>query len=117
MAQVLGRVLKDLQPKGFEVVGAGFTEEAMGHVPIFVESIKHAFPVGYIERAKALEYVQMGNDRGALPMMVFLDRGFNIRAQIPQYDRFFDDAEKSIRAKVAELLAEPGPKALPQAKQ
>ena len=111
MAQVLGQILKELGPKGFEVIGAGFTEEAMGKVPVFLESIKHVFPVGYIEREKALEYAQADpKNRGVLPMIIFLDRGHNIRAQYPQYDHFLDEPEKSLRAKVMELLAEPTPR-------
>ena len=45
----------------------------MGKVPVFLESIKHAFPVGYIEREKALEYAQADSkNRGVLPMIIFL---------------------------------------------
>lgn len=107
MAQVLSQIQTELGPKGFQAVGAGFTEDASALLTSFKNQTNHNFPVGYIEYSKAIAYAQENpNKRGVLPMILFLDRNFNVRSQFSQSDPLFQDPEKNFRARINELLNE-----------
>ena len=89
-----------------QILGSAFTEGARNELPQFLQQLRPTFPVGWDDSATALAYLQISfMNQGYVPKMVFIDRSGMIRAQYTGEDSFFQgDMNKTIRAKLDEML-------------
>lgn len=81
-SQMLTKIVKDLGPRGLQVVGVAFNDNALVLVPGFVEQFNVGFPVGSSDRTAVLNYLGISEMvRWVVPQVVVIDRKGNIRAQ------------------------------------
>jgi peroxiredoxin len=105
--QFLSQMQKEYGPRGLQVLGVAFNEDAAKLTPAFIQALKPIFPVGYAGRLDVVKY--LGRERSDeiwVPVMVFIDRKGIIRYQHQGDDAFYknNNAEKNIRAHIEELL-------------
>ena len=94
--------------RGFQVLASAIEDHAAAAVPDFLKRFHPPFPVGYNDRAAALDFLQHPMAaRLIMPQLVFIDPSGMIRAQYAGDDPFFldDQQETNVRTKVEELLA------------
>jgi len=118
--QVASRVLTKLQgelgSKGFQAldVAVNTTDEAL--IKQFIANQQVGFPVGWIDTGSPMNNVMalmnfMGmtpNDRPQMPQQVLIDREGMIRYQTPPASDLAATEEPALRARVLELLGQPG---------
>ena len=84
-ARFYSKLQKELGPRGLQVVGVAFNEEAEEHPDLvrrFVELNGVEFPVGVAPREAVLSYLGISvMSRFAVPQVVIIDRNGVIRAQ------------------------------------
>jgi peroxiredoxin len=99
-------------PRGFQVLAAAIDQGAASLVPNFVNSFKPLFPVGYSDDTNQvltfMEHPVMLIPR--MPLLSFIDRQGQIRAQFEGDNKFLDEAsmEKNLRDQIEALLKEGG---------
>lgn len=94
-------------PKGFQPLGAAFNDMAAMFVPDYVREVGATFPVGVAPRDKVISFIQHPmNQMLYTPVLLFIDRKFNIRAQYTGTDDFFQNEDANMRAMIEKLLAE-----------
>jgi len=105
---ILERLRNELGPRGFQVIGVAFNENALMLVPDFVRQLGLTFPVGVGGRDEVLSYLQHPLVKPLyVPQMVIVDRQGIIRAQHGGEDDFFTNLEPNLRAVIEVLLKEP----------
>jgi peroxiredoxin len=108
-AQMLTRLLKDMEPRGLEVLGVAVNDNAAILVPGFVQQYNIGFPVGAAENTAMLNYMGMSAMvRWSVPQVVVIDRKGNIRAQSPPQGDPNLQTETYMRDMLDTLLKEPG---------
>jgi len=84
-AQFFTKLQQEMGPRGLQVVGIAFNEEAEGHPEVvrnFVEQFNLGFPIGLAPRDKVLNYLGISiMERFAVPQIVVIDRNGQIRLQ------------------------------------
>jgi peroxiredoxin len=103
----LAKAQAELGPRGFQVLASAIEDNAAAAVPDFLKRFHPPFPVGYNDRAAALEFLEHPMAaRLIMPQLVFIDGHGMIRAQYSGDDSFFidDRQEENVRSKVEELL-------------
>ena len=91
-----------------QILGSAFTEGARAELPQYLAQFPPNFPIGWDDNPTALAYLQISIlNPGYVPKMVFIDRAGMIRAQYSGEDSFFLDQDKSVRAKLDEMLKAP----------
>lgn len=106
----LTKAQAELGARGFQVVASAIEDNAAAAVPDFLKRFHPPFPVGYNDRASALEFLQHPMAaRLIMPQLVFIDGHGMIRAQYSGDDPFFleDQQEQNVRSKIEELLTAP----------
>jgi len=104
----LERLRKELGPRGFQVIGVAFNDNALMLVPDFVRQLGLTFPVGVGGRDEVLSYLQHPLVKPLyVPQMVIVDRKGIIRGQHGGEDDFFTNLEPNLRAVIEVLLKEP----------
>ena len=95
--------------KDVQVLGVSYVEDAARVLPGYVLEVKPAYPIGYVSRAKAVEFVGGdARDRRTLPQLMFIDRAGKVVGQYKgssdflQYDQ---DRERNVRELVGRLVA------------
>jgi peroxiredoxin len=83
VAQMLGKLQRDLGPRGFQPIGIAFENGLSGPlVSEFVQNVKIGFPVGYTTADQVDRYLgRVGLERFSVPQIVLIDRQGIIRAQ------------------------------------
>ena len=106
---LLGQLQKEYGPKGIQVLGAAFNDDARGLVPAFNQQyVKGAFPMGYLERNTVLQFLELPvMAQFYVPILVFIDKKGHIQSQHIGDEEFFRNQEVSIRAEIEKLLAAP----------
>lgn len=106
-SQMLTKLYKELGPRGLQVLGVAFNDNAALMVPSFVQEFGVPYPIG----AASPDFV-MGilgfsvMDRYVVPQVMVIDRKGNIRAQSPpQGDEKLQD-ETYLRNLLTNLLKE-----------
>ena len=108
---LLSKLQNELGPKGLQVIACAAQEAPDLAVPLFIKQFNPPFPVGYSTDVKAiLDYYQYSpNNLPKMPMLAFIDRQFNIRAQHQGGEEaFFGDPqqEPNLRQQIETLLKE-----------
>lgn len=110
-AKLMSRLQKEYGPRGFQAISLPFNDDAPIAAPGFVAAHQVTHPVAAIQRDRVYEFGQLSPVmRHSVPIMVFIDRRGRIRAQHEGDATFFQNEEANFRAKVLELLREPGPR-------
>ena len=106
--QILNGVNKEYAPKGVQILGAAFNDNAKTLVSDFIKQFQPAFPMGWDNHTDVLGFMQISIlNPGYVPKVVFIGRGGTIVKQFEGTDDFFKDPEKSTRATLDELLKMP----------
>ena len=106
-SQILQKMQDEYGPKGFQALGVATNEMAHMLVPDYVKNFALRFPVGFAPREQAHEFLQHPLMLIMyVPQLVFIDRKGVIRSQFAGGSDFFKEEEKSIRAKIDEMLKE-----------
>jgi hypothetical protein len=103
---------KDYGPRGFQVLASAIEQDAAAHVAGFVKQFNTPFPVGSNDPMIAMEWMQhppMTNP--LMPMLAFVDRQGNVRAQFEGNDQTFfnDQQEQNLHNQIEALLKEGAP--------
>ncbi|HCC56485.1 MAG TPA: hypothetical protein DEQ47_04355 [Solibacterales bacterium] len=108
-SMLLGQLQKEYGPKGVQVLGAAFNDNAASLVPAFNQQfVKGAFPVGSLERTTVLEFLQLPvMAQFYVPIIVFIDRKGTIVGQHIGDEEFFRNQDVSIRGALESLLKAP----------
>jgi len=116
--RLLSGVQKDYAAKGVQVLEAAFNPDAPQKLAEFIQKFQPAFPVGTVDGSFVQNYAQITPAmRPTVPIIFFIDRGMNIRAQYFGSDPLFEgDQNKNIRAEIDKLLADKAPAAAPARK-
>ncbi len=108
-AQMLSKIYKDMEPRGLQVLGVAFNDNAAILVPDFVQQFGVNFPVGSSERGPVMTYLGLSEMvRWGVPQVVVIDKKGNIRAQTPPQsgDPVLQN-DANMRELLGELLKEP----------
>lgn len=108
---LLSKLQNDLGPRGLQVLAFAIQESPELAVPLFLKQFNPPFPVGFSTDTKAvLDYFQYSPaNLPKMPMLAFIDRQFNIRAQHQGGEEsFFGDPqqEPNLRSQIEALLKE-----------
>jgi len=108
---ILTRMQNEYAPRGLQVVASAIEPEADKHLSLFLKNFAPSFPVGYNVGDSALSFMQ--HPAGKIPMMpmlAFIDKQGNIRAQYEGDDPFFNEQiEANIRKEIESLMKPPAP--------
>jgi peroxiredoxin len=109
--RTLNAVQREYGPRGFQVIGAAFDEQAPQLVASFNSRFRPEFPVGVANRLSVLEYLQHDRNQPlSVPIFVFIDRTGMIRQQYIG-DGLFEGDNKKARALIESMLGPaPAPK-------
>jgi len=105
----VGFLIKDQNeygPRGLQVLASAIEPDAALALPLFLKNFQPPFPVGWSAGESALAFMQHPMAKiPMMPLMAFLDRQGNIRAQYEGDDPFFgDQLEQNLRQQIAALL-------------
>jgi hypothetical protein len=103
---------KDFGPRGFQVLASAIEPDAAAHVAGFVKQFNTPFPVGSNDPMIAIAWMQHPPMLGPhMPMLAFVDRQGNVRAQFEGDDeKFFNDQqEQNLRNQIEALLKDGAP--------
>jgi hypothetical protein len=103
----LNKAQQDFGPRGFQVLASAIEQDAAAHVPGFIKQFNTAFPVGSNDPMIAINWMQHPPMLGPhMPMLAFVDRQSNVRAQFEGDDeKFFNDRqEQNLRDQIEALL-------------
>lgn len=107
-AEMLTKILKDMGPRGLEVVGVAINDNAAVLIPGFVQEYGVGFPVGYADNATMTNYMGFSQMmRWSVPQVVVIDKKGNIRAQSPFSGDPNLQTESYMRDLLDTLLKEP----------
>ena len=110
-AKLMSRLQKEYGSKGFQAISLPFNDDAPVAAPGFVAAHQVTHPVAAIQRDRVYEFAQLSPMmRHSVPIIVFIDRRGRIRAQYEGDAAFFQNEEANFRAKILDLLREPGPR-------
>jgi len=109
-SQMLTKLYKEMAPRGLQVVGVAFNDNAAVLVPPFVQEFGVPYPIGAASPDAVMGYLGFSvMDRYVVPQVMVIDRKGNIRAQTPpQGDEKLQD-ESYMRNLLASLLKEGTP--------
>jgi thiol-disulfide isomerase/thioredoxin len=104
----LSTIQKEYGPRGVQVLGVAFNDNAQALVPDFIKQFQPAFPMGWENRVNALSFLGISIlNQGYVPKIVFIDRAGVIQKQYDGQDLFFQDGDKNTRAALDEMLKTP----------
>jgi peroxiredoxin len=107
-SQMLTRMLKDMGPRGLQVLGVAINDNAAILVPGFVQQYGVGFPVGAADKSVMLNFMGFSEMvRWAVPQVAVIDRKGNIRAQSPYQGDPNLQTESYMRDLLDTLLKEP----------
>src|SRR5262249_3459764 len=110
--QILSGLQREFGERGLQVLGAAFNDMSKMLVPDFIKQFQPAFPVGWVNRADVLTYLDHSPAMQLyVPSLVFIDRKGMIRFQYLGDDPFHQNQEKNLRETIEALLKEPASKA------
>src|SRR3954452_14625614 len=79
---LLSKLQAEYGPRGLQVIESAIDQGAEAFVPRFIQTFNPPFPVGFNDYTVALDYTQHPPMKmPSMPMLVFIDRQWNIVAQ------------------------------------
>jgi thiol-disulfide isomerase/thioredoxin len=108
----LTKLQKDYGPRGFQVLASAIEQDAASHVAGFLQQFNPSFPVGSNDGMTAIDWMQHPPMLSPhMPMLAFVDRQGNVRAQFEGDDeKFFgDQQEQNLRSQIEALLKDSAP--------
>jgi peroxiredoxin len=109
-AQALSKVQTEYAAKGVQVVGVTFDQGAETRISQFNKGLGLNFPCGYANGPSVLTYMGMPPDEPYfVPIVVFIDKNFNIRSQYVGDEKFLENQEVNIRAELDKYIKAPLP--------
>jgi peroxiredoxin len=103
--QVLTKVQTEYKGKDVQVLGAVFDAGAPLRVQQFNTQLGLNFPCGFSTQENVLKFLQLpADDPFFVPILVFIDRNFNIRSQYIGDEKFLANQEVNIRAEIDKML-------------
>lgn len=108
----LNKAQKDYGPRGFQVLASAIEQGAAANVPGFIKQFNTPFPVGSNDPMVAVDWMQHPTMLiPHMPMLAFVDRQGNVRAQFEGDDEkfFSDQQEQNLRNQIEGLLKEGAP--------
>ena len=83
-SQMLTKLYKEMAPRGLQIVGVAFNDNAAVLVPSFVQEFGVPYPIGASSPDAVMGYLGFSvMDRYVVPQLMVIDRKGNIRAQSP----------------------------------
>ncbi len=119
-SRMLTKLYKEMGPRGLQVLGVAFNDNAGILVPGFVEQFGVPYPIGASAREPVLSYLGISDSvmvRWSVPQIMVIDRKGNIRAQSPLQGDPNLQQEAYMRNLIETLLREPGPTTSSSAKK
>src|SRR5579884_1725270 len=108
--EALTRLQTKFGPRGFQVLEASIDPDAQTAVPLFVNQFHPNFPVGYVDRMSAANYLRFSKEvRMFLPFFTMVDRGGTIRFEATGGDEVLSNEaaqEHNISVEVEKVLNE-----------
>lgn len=105
--EMLERIVRDMGPKGLQVLSVAVNDNAQLMIPGFVEELHVPWPVGYAPRETLLNYQGFSEmDRWVVPQVIVIDRKGMIRAATPVQGDPNLQSETYMRALLTTLLNE-----------
>jgi peroxiredoxin len=106
-SQMLTKLYKEMAPRGLQIVGVAFNDNAAVLVPSFVQEFGVPYPIGASSPDAVMGYLGFSvMDRYVVPQVMVIDRKGNVRAQSPpQGDEKLQD-ETYVRNLLTSLLKE-----------
>ncbi len=104
-AGVLADVQREYADKGVQVLGATFDNGAALRVADFNRVFKLNYPCGYSNDKAVLEFLHHpASEPYFVPILVFIDKKFNVRSQYVGDETFLNNQEANIRKELDSLL-------------
>jgi peroxiredoxin len=83
-SQLLSKLYKEMAPRGVQMVGVAFNDNAAMLVPQFVQQFQVNYPVGAANPDAVINFLGFNiMDRYVVPQVAVIDRKGNIRVQTP----------------------------------
>ena len=102
---LMSKIQTEMGPRGLQVVGAAFDENAAYTVEGFGQRYRPSFPLGFLDQASAIKIADIPKDmRPFVPIMMFIDRLGTVRVQYYGNDPVFKQQDKAFHAIVDSLL-------------
>jgi peroxiredoxin len=105
---VMSKLQPELGARGLVTIAAATQDMPTLYLPDFIRDFKPAFPVGFVDRKLAMQFLQ--HDPQYIfynPCVTLIDRKGVIRGQFPGGDEIFNgDQAANLRAKIEPLLKE-----------
>jgi len=102
----MSKLQPQLAPRGLVTIAASTQDMPTLYIPDFIRDFKPAFPVGFVDRNLAMQFVQ--HDPKYIfynPAVVLIDKKGVIRVQFDGGDPVFDgDQEANLKGKIEPLL-------------
>ena len=104
----MSKLQPEFGPRGLVTIAAATQDMPTLYIPDFIRDFKPAFPVGFVDRKLAMEF--MDHDPKYIfynPCVTLIDRKGVIRKQYPGGDDFFNgEQESKLRGEIEPLLKE-----------
>jgi peroxiredoxin len=107
-SQMLTKLYREMGPRGLQVAGVAFNDNASILVPEFVRKTGAPYPIGVATQTTILNYLGFSIvDRYVVPQVMVIDRNGNVRAQSPVGGDVNLQTEEYMRNLIDTLLKEP----------
>ncbi|MDP9170992.1 MAG: TlpA family protein disulfide reductase [Acidobacteriota bacterium] len=101
----LSEIQKEYAARGVQVLGVTFDLEAAKRVKGFNKVFGVTFPCGYSAEKPVLQFLQQpASEPYFVPILVFIDRNFQIRSQYIGDEKFLGNIPVTVRAELDGLL-------------
>ncbi len=105
MVTMMGKLQRDLGPRGFVPIAAAFDDNAKNLVGPWAARYRPQFAVGYLERNDAVRFADIPSGmRPFAPILIFVDRKGQIKFQAYGDDPIMKQKDKAIPAIIDSLL-------------
>jgi peroxiredoxin len=106
-SQLMNKLYAEYGPRGFQPLGVAIDDRAASLVGAYVQKFGLQYPVGFVLREQALDYLQHSVvQRFSVPRLVLIDRSGTIRQQPGGDPAFYANEEQLLRTWIEELLTE-----------
>jgi peroxiredoxin len=102
---ILNKIQTDFGPRGLQVIGAAFDDNAANLVQAFAARYRPNFPMGFLDQPSAIKIADIPPGmRPFVPIVMFIDRTGVVQQQFYGDSPIFKQEEKTLRAMVDSLL-------------
>jgi len=102
---IFNKLQTDFGPRGFQVIGAAFDDNAANQILAFAARYRPNFPLGFLDQGAAIKLADIPPGmRPFVPIAMFIDRTGVVQQQFYGDSPVFKQEEKAFRAMVDSLL-------------